>query len=160
MPAAAAIVLSENAKMNRRAMRPSPTTCRTDGSSSCGRANIPSLRAGIFVRERSQATCHHKTPNPGLPGLGSVARCFREKCESGFRLASVGSLHGGGRFLLALVGVADHGALVRCRLLADDGAFLAALEDEVFRRKCRRGNDQRQSRDSKFEFHQAVSFFA
>src|SRR5215471_15702139 len=77
-------------------------------------------------------------------------------------LAGVGGLQRSSRLFLALVrgAVAHQGHLVRCRLLARDGALFAAgsLDNVVLGRERRRGDNQRKRRDSQFEFHDLVSF--
>src|SRR5262249_49523940 len=84
-----------------------------------------------------------------MPGPRSRTRRSGLACVSGLQRSS--------RLFLGLVGgaVAHQGRLVRCRLLARDGALLVAgaLDDVVLGRERRRGDNQRKRRDSQFEFH-------
>src|SRR5215510_5059747 len=76
--------------------------------------------------------------------------------------AGVSGLQRSSRLFFGLVGgaVAYQGRLVRCRLLARDGALLVAgaLDDVVLGRERRRGDNQRERGYSQFEFHDSVSF--
>src|SRR5262249_10291537 len=71
-------------------------------------------------------------------------------------LAGVGGLERSSRLLLGLVGgtVAHQSHLVRCRLLARDGALFAAgaLDDVVLGRECRRGDDSASAATASLSF--------